>query len=33
MSDVKEDLSGISKPGNGHPKIAERINPNWDFRF
>ncbi len=26
MSDVKGDLSGISKPGQEHPKITERIN-------
>ncbi|NIT14608.1 MAG: DUF853 family protein [Candidatus Dadabacteria bacterium] len=26
MSDVKGDLSGISKPGKEHPKISERIN-------
>ncbi|MCO4755399.1 MAG: DUF853 family protein [Bacteriovoracaceae bacterium] len=26
MSDVKGDLSGISKPGKEHPKITERIN-------
>lgn len=26
MSDVKGDLSGISKPGKVHPKITERIN-------
>ncbi len=26
MSDVKGDLSGISKPGKEHPKISDRIN-------
>ena len=35
MSDVKGDLSGISKPGKEHPKITERINTNGisDFTF
>src|SRR5512135_2449488 len=25
MSDVKGDLSGISQPGGGNPKVAERL--------
>ena len=35
MSDVKGDLSGISKPGKEHPKITERINTIGisDFSF
>jgi len=35
MSDVKGDLSGISKPGKEHPKITERINTIGitDFNF
>lgn len=35
MSDVKGDLSGISKPGKEHPKITERINTIGisDFAF
>ncbi|MGB2692157.1 MAG: helicase HerA-like domain-containing protein [Thermodesulfobacteriota bacterium] len=35
MSDVKGDLSGISKPGKEHPKITERVNTIGilDFSF
>ena len=35
LSDVKGDLSGISKPGKEHPKITERINTIGfsDFSF
>ncbi|NIP39328.1 MAG: DUF853 family protein [Candidatus Dadabacteria bacterium] len=35
LSDVKGDLSGISKPGKEHPKITERINTIGisDFNF
>lgn len=35
LSDVKGDLSGISKPGKEHPKITERINKIGisDFSF
>ena len=35
LSDVKGDLSGISKPGEEHPKITERVNTIGisDFSF
>jgi len=35
LSDVKGDLSGISKPGKEHPKITERLNTIGisDFTF
>ena len=35
MSDVKGDLSGMSRPGKEHPKITERINTVeiTDFNF
>ena len=30
LSDVKGDLSGITKAGKEHPKITERVNTIWD---